>query len=154
MESAEKRKKAVRLSGTVLLCVLLITCLLARPIKQTIAYIQATSGTCINTFVGETSEAPTKPTEPSKPTDPTKPEDPTKPQEPTEPTKATEPTNSTETSTGGTEAPKDETKKPRTGDEFNAGLWGALAATSLLIMIAAVLYRSKATKKTSKKEKK
>lgn len=145
MEKSEKRVRVVRFLEILLLCALLTACLLIKPIKQTIAYIQVTSGTCVNTFVGEATEEPTKPTKPSEP------EEPTKPEEPTEPTKATEPSAGTEPSVGETEAPRKESEKPRTGDGFNLGGWAAAAGASLLVLVAVLLTRAKAAGKKEKK---
>lgn len=152
MQLSKRQMRTVKYFA-VLLCTLLIICLLIGPVKQTISYIQTTSGTCINTFIGEVPEGPIDPTEPTDPTEPsqsTEPTNPTKPTEPSQSTEQTKPSQSADASSSGAAAATDK-EKPKTGDDFNAGIWGMLAVTSLLVLVITLLYRSKATVKKDRK---
>ena len=149
MQLSKRQMRSVKYFA-VLLCTLLIICLFIGPVKQTISYIQTTSGTCINTFIGEVAEGPTDPTKPTEPSQSTEPTDPTKPSEPSQSTEQTKPSQPDDASSSGAAAATDK-EKPKTGDDFNAGIWGMLAVTSLLVLVITLLYRSKATVKKDRK---
>ena len=175
MQHKEEKIKNGRRIVIIALSFMLIFCLAAGRIQSTASYMSAKSGACVNTFLVETSEEPTNPTEPTQPTDPseptdptepsepidptepTQPSDPTEPTEPTEPTQPSEPTDTSESTTpsvsdatdpsGGQDGLDDSNAK--TGDTFGMSAWGTAALMSLIALVATVIYRPRNKKKGS-----
>lgn len=172
MQHKEEKIKNGRRIVIIALSFMLIFCLAAGRIQSTASYMSAKSGACVNTFLVETSEEPTNPTEPTQPTDPSEPTDPTEPSEPidpteptqpsdpTEPTEPTQPSEPTDTSESTTPSVSDATdpsggqdglddSNAKTGDTFGMSAWGTAALMSLIALVATVIYRPRNKKKGS-----
>lgn len=120
------------------LCLLLLICLLANPVRQTAAYITAESVTCVNTFSGDTgTEQPddsSRPQEPSEPDQPGESDQPSQPQEPGESGRPDQ--------TSRPELPGHGEANPPTGQGSISGAWMVLAAAGLGAVLLVTLKKS------------
>lgn len=129
MRLSERQSKKLRIMCAMLMCVILIMYLFVKPIDRTFSYIQTMSGTCVNTFVGETATKPVEPVDPVEPIEPVGPPD-------------------TPDSPG--DVPT-EGENEKTGDTFNLGIWILLTQVSLLALFVLLFIRSKMTQKVNRR---